>query len=450
MTPRSSTRRPFVRLHFSSLPILRGLTVLFLFVTASCSVPLVRDLPLLNPKHPFFRIPHEYSVTDPQFERSVGSLLGPGILDGNRITTLLNGEQIFPAMLASIKAAKRTINFETFIYWDGEVGKQFTDALAERARAGVEVNVIVDWFGMSNFRAEYLPELEQAGAHVVLFHQLHWFDPRGLRDLAHLDNRTHRKILVVDGSVGYTGGVGIADLWSGDGRSEDHWRDTHYRVEGPVVAELQSAFVDNWIESGGRLLHGDPYFPELHPVGEVRAQVFKGSPGDATDNIELMYRLAIISSRKSIFISNAYFVPDPGIIRTLVSAAERGVKIEILVPGPHMDQLIVRSASRALWGELLDAGVKIYEYSPTMLHCKVMVVDGFFTSVGSTNFDNRSFHLNDEVNLNVFNERVASEQETQFAADKQLAKEISKDSWRNRTLFQRALDHLSVLFREDL
>ena len=384
---------------------------------SGCSVPIVRDIPMLAPEDPHFEIEHVYSVRSPQFRRAIGHLLGPQIVPGNHVETLLNGDEIFPAMLEAIRDARRSITFETFIYWEGEIGERFTDALAERARAGVPTHVMIDWLGSLRIDRAYVARMEEAGVEISLFHQLPWYNPTRLRAVANVEKRTHRKILVVDGKIGFTGGVGIADIWAGNAESPDHWRDTHFRVTGPVVAQLQSAFIENWLEIGGQILLGDAYFPRIAQEGSLRAQAFKGSPETATQDIELMYRLAIVSARESIKISNAYFVPDPGTIKALAQAAKRGVRVQIIVPGKHNDSAMVKAASPSLWGELLRAGVEIYRYQPTMFHCKVFVVDDAFSSVGSTNFDNRSFQLNDEVNLNVFDRRFAAQQEEIFAED---------------------------------
>ncbi len=416
----------------------------------SCSFPIVGNIPLLEPEHKNFEIKHLYSVSDPQFERTVGNLLGPAVFDGNKITTLLNGVEIFPAMLEAIKNAKKTITFETYIYWSGDYGKQFAEALAERAKSGIKVHVVIDWYGIDRLDQSFLGIMRQAGAEVLVFRTPKWYDPRRWKSIADVNNRTHRKILVVDGKIGFTGGVGIADEWRGNAESPEHWRDTHYKIEGPVVGELQSAFEDNWLESGGAVLHGNEYFPALPNKGNVKAQAFKGSIGEATANIELMYRLAIASAQHSIKISNAYFLPDKGIVKSLIDAANRGVKIEIIVPGTKTDQNILRLGSRAIWGDLLKAGIKIYEYQPTMYHCKVMMIDDYFVSVGSANFDNRSFRLNDEVNLNIFDAIVAKEQVKNFERDKTQSQEVTLKIWQNRSFAEKISNQFILLFRNDL
>lgn len=389
-------------------------------------------------------IQHLYSVRDPQFARSLGTLLGPAILPGNCVTPLLNGTQIFPAMLDAIRGARRTITFETFIYWSGEIGKAFAQALIARAEAGVKVHVLLDWVGTGRMDRSVIQEMEQAGVRVVKYHPLHWYN------LGRLNNRTHRKLLVVDGKTGFTGGVGIADNWLGNAEDPEHWRDSHFEVEGPVVAQIQAAFMDNWIEATAGVLHGDDYFPELTIAGSHQAQMFKSATNEASESVRLMYLLSIASAEQSVRIANAYFVPDSLAVTTMVAAQRRGVQVEIIVPGRHIDAKVVRRASRSRWEPLLEAGVAIYEYQPTMYHAKVMVVDGMLTSVGSTNFDNRSFRLNDEANLNVLDAEFAASQIRQFEEDKRRSKQLTLEGWRTRPRRERVVEWLSGLLRLQL
>lgn len=360
-----------------------------------------------------------YSADSPEFRQAAGSLLGGNFVSGNSITTLVNGHEIFPAMLSAIRAARRSIDFETYIFWDGEIAKQVAQALAERAQAGVTVNVILDAQGTGKMGSENLARLNSAGVHVVKYHSINWLDPR------RFNNRSHRKLLVIDGKIGFVGGVGIADEWLGDGESPEHWRDNHYKVTGPVVAQLQAVFMDNWLKTRGEVLHGPEYFPPLAATGPYTAQAFKSSPRQGDMDIHLMYLLAIASAQHSLLIENAYFLPDDLMRKELIAAAKRGAKVEILVPGEHIDQKAVRAASRKHWPELLKAGIKIYEYQPSMVHVKLMVVDGAFVSVGSGNLDLRSIRLNDEANMNVLNRSFASQQTRLFEADKRRSREIN-------------------------
>ena len=385
-----------------------------------------------------------YAVNEPQFLRSMGNLLGPSITSGNQVTTLLNGDQIFPAMLAAIRGAQQSITFETYIYWSGSIGREFADALSERVRAGVKVHVVVDWVGSIKMDQKLLDSMREAGVDLRQYHPLRWYN------LARLNNRTHRKLLIVDGRTGFTGGVGIADNWLGNAQDSDHWRDTHFRLEGPAVAQMQSAFMDNWMKTTGQVLHGNEYFPALSETGEMRAQVFKSSPGEGSESVRLMYLLSVTSARKNIYIANAYFVPDDLSLQTLVSALQRGVNITLLMPGGKTDSDVVRGASRARWGDLLQAGAKIYEYEPTMYHCKVMIVDDTWVSVGSTNFDSRSFRLNDEANLNIYNRDFALQQIEIFENDLKKSRRITYQDWQNRPWQEKVYEHTMALIRSQL
>jgi cardiolipin synthase A/B len=390
-----------------------------------------------------YELTHQFAVEDPQFLRSMGQLLGPPILSGNRVTDLQNGDQIFPAMLEAIRGAGKSITFETYIYWSGNIGKQFSDALCERALAGVKVRVLLDWLGSNRINLGYLAAMKAAGVEVQRYHPLRWYN------LSRLNNRTHRKLLVVDGRIGFTGGVGIADSWTGDGTAKDHWRDSQYRIEGPAVAEMQAAFGDNWMKTQARVLFGSEYYPELERVGPSRAQVFKSSPDEGSESVRLMYLLSIASATKSIRLQAAYFVPDDLAISTLVAAEKRGVRIEIIVPGPETDSEIVQGASRSRWRALLAAGVRIYEYQPALYHCKVFIVDGVWVSVGSTNFDNRSFRLNDEANLNVYDEEFAAKQTAVFESDKGHSRLMTREDFKERSILGQTFDAFSGLFRQE-
>ena len=390
------------------------------------------------------RISRLYSVDEPAYKRSMGVLFGPAILQGNRVDTLLNGAQIFPAMLGEIEKARQTITFETYIYWEGSIGEQFAEKLSERSRAGVKVHVLLDWVGSQRMNPELLDRLKAAGVEIERFHSLSWYH------VARLNNRTHRKLLVVDGRVGFTGGVGIADKWDGNAQDADHWRDTHFRVEGPVVAQMQATFLDNWVKVRGEVLHGDAYFPPLSSQGSQPAQMFSSSPSGGSESMHLMYLLAITSARQSIDLSSAYFVPDEMTIRSLIEAAQRGVRIRVIVPGTHTDAETVRRASRATWGPMLQAGVKIFEYQPTMFHVKMMVVDGLVASFGSTNFDERSFFLNDEANLNVYAADFAARQLADFEHDLAKSREINYAQWLGRPLIEKAWELLAALLRSQL
>ena len=385
------------------------------------------------------QLTRQYDIHDAQFRRSMGVLLGPPIIEGNKVETLLNGDQIFPAMLAAIRGAQKTITFETYIYWSETIGEEFSAALVERARAGVKVHVMLDFIGSIKMKDEAMQKMRDAGVELQRYHKPAWWK------LARLNNRTHRKLLIVDGTVGFTGGVGIADQWRGHAQDENHWRDTHFRVEGPVVGQIQAVFTDNWLKATGVVLDGADYFPPLKPAGSMPAQMFSSSPTGGSESMHLMYLMAITAARESINMSASYFVPDELTIRALAAAAKRGVKVRIITPGKEIDSDVVRLASRERWGRLLEAGVQIAEYQPTMYHVKALIVDALMVSVGSTNFDNRSFSINDEANLNVLHPAFARQQEAIFEDDWRLARQVTKASFRERPWWQRITTPLASL-----
>lgn len=370
-------------------------------------------------KQPRQEITPLYSATSPEFRQSAGALLGPDFVAGNHITTLVNGAQIFPAMLTAIRSARHSINFETYVFSDGPIGREFTEALAERARAGVKVSAILDAYGTMKMGRDNLARLQAAGVEVVKYHSIFWLNP------FRYNHRTHRKLMIVDGETAFIGGVGIADEWMGSADSPQHWRDNHYQVTGPVVAQLQATFMVNWLKTGGHLLHGDDYFPPLAGTGSCLAQAIRSSAGNA--DLDLMYLLTIASAQNTLRIESAYFLPDQLTRKELTDAARRGVKVEIIVPGKHINKKLIRAASRRHWPELIKAGVNIYEYQPTMMHVKLLVVDDMFVSVGSGNFDNRSIQMNDEANLDVLDRDFAAEQTRLFELDKKLSRKITLD-----------------------
>ncbi|MGF6934192.1 cardiolipin synthase [Paraburkholderia sp. UCT70] len=384
------------------------------------------------------RIERLYKSEDPQFLRSMGLLLGPPVVPGNRFEMLLNGDQIFPSMLEGIRSARETITFETFIYWSGEIGGQIARALADKAREGVAVHVLLDWVGSSKMDRHSLQLLREAGAEVVKYHKPHW------TGLGRMNDRTHRKLLVIDGRIGFTGGVGIAPEWTGNAQDEKHWRDTHFRVTGPVVGHMQAVFMDNWIKATSSVLHGTEYFPHIDAepkgAGQGLAHMFSSSPSGGSDDMQLMYLMAITAATRSLQLASAYFVPDKLTINAIVEAAKRGVKVQIVTPGKRIDTHTVREASRACWGDLLKAGVEIYEYQPTMFHCKLLVVDEYMVSVGSTNFDSRSFKLNDEANLNIYDRDFATQQTAVFDDDIAKSKRVTLEAWTRRSFTEKLVE----------
>ncbi len=391
-----------------------------------------------------YTLRHTCAVADPQFLREMSVMLGPSILPGNAVEALRNGAEIFPAMLAAIRSARVSITFETYIYWSGEIGREFAAALSERARAGVQVHVLIDWVGSAKMDAALIEGMEQAGVKVVRYRPLSWYN------IGRMNNRTHRKLLVVDGELGFTGGVGIADPWEGHAQDAEHWRDMHFRLRGPCVAQMQAAFNDNWIKTTGVVLNGEKYFPQLEPAGDRSAHLFVASPAGGSESMHIMYLMVIAAAEESIDLQAAYFVPDRLAVEALVAARKRGVRVRITVPGEHIDSTVVRIASKAKWGELLLAGVEIHEYVPTMFHNKMLIVDKGMVSVGSTNFDLRSFRLNDEANLNVYDAGFAREMTQVFEADLERTRAYTYDAWKNRPLREKFLERVVLPIKSQL
>lgn len=390
------------------------------------------------------KVRHLYGVADPEFEREMGTLLGPAILPGNQITALQNGDEIFPAMLKAIRAAQHTINFETYIYWSGHTGEEFARALVERVRAGVKVHLMLDWLGSEKMAPQLIGQMRDAGVEIERYHALRWYS------LGKLNNRTHRKVLIVDGKIGFTGGVGIADEWTGRAQDPGHWRDMHFMIEGPVVAQFQAVFLDNWIKTTGRVLTGETYFPPLAPVSELKMHMFMSSPAGGSESMRLMYLMAITAAERSIDVEAAYFVPDALMSRELIKARARGVRIRILLPDNHIDSETVRIASKRAWGPLLESGVEIHEYAPTMLHCKMLIFDRYMVSVGSTNFDMRSFELNDEASLNVYDANFAQRMTNVFEDDLKNSTPYDFSQWRRRSWVEKAAEVVLIPLKSQL
>lgn len=398
-----------------------------------------------------------YDIDDPPdvggegFLRAAEALTQAPITRGNRAELLVNGDRIFPAFLETIAGARQTVNLLTYVYWTGEIADRVADAVCERATAGVRCRVLLDAVGAMKMDSGIIERMEGCGVVVRRFRP-----PRPYA-LRRLNNRTHRKVLVVDGRVGLTGGVGIAQEWTGDAQDPDHWRDTHVRVRGPVVRGLQGAFAENWLEATGEVIAGDDDLPPLGAVGDGDAddpgaamQVIRSSAGVGDTNVETLYYLAIAAARRSIDLTSAYFAPRPAFLRALADAARRGVDVRVLVPGPHIDKDVVRHAGRATYGELLRGGVAVHEYQPTMLHAKAMVVDGVWSSIGSANFDNRSFQLNDEAVLCVRDAGFAGLLTEAFERDLRVSRRIHLAEWSSRPLAERGRELAARLLRREL
>jgi cardiolipin synthase len=402
-------------------------------------------LPMVRRKLPMrYHMKHQFAVRDQAFLQTMHALTGSPLTSGNQVDVLKNGVEIFPSMLAAIRGARKNINLEFYIYWDGEIGRTFAEALAERSRAGVLVKIILDAVGSAQMSQGLIDFMSRNGIDLEWYHPLRWYT------LSRFNHRTHRKLLIVDGSIGFSGGVGIADNWQGDADSPEHWRDTMVRVEGPVVTQMQSAFMDNWIKSRGELLTGLDYFPQVGEHGTHLTQVLKSSPSEGSSMVKLLYIISIVSAARSIYISNAYFVPDSDTIRALEGAVRRGVDVRVIVPGETTDVPVVREASHFHYELLLRHKIRIFEYQPTMMHAKTMVVDGIWTTVGSSNFDDRSFRLNDEVNVNIYDEAIAKEAETMFFEDLTRSREITQGKWLRRGLFAKWKEKVADAFKGQL
>ena len=391
--------------------------------------------------HPHIAMPN-LALGEPSFFPTLEAYASAPIVGGNRADLLLNGEQIFPAMLEAIRGAQRTITYAQYFYEDGPIARDLAESMAERCRAGLGVNVLLDAFGALSMPREYADTMSRSGCHVA------WFRPLTQYIFRRYSNRNHRRILVVDGRLGFTGGSGVSRKWMGNGRIEHHWRDTDVRIQGPAVEYLQAAFVENWLEATGVVLGGEPYFPRpIEPSGEVYAQVVKSSPAAGSFAMYTTCLLAVNSAQRSIHITNPYFVIDARMRDALIAARRRNVRVLVLVPG-SIDHNIVRQASRRQFGDLLKAGVEIYEYLPALLHSKTMVIDGVWATIGSTNLDNRSFAVNDELNVIVYNRAVAQRLENAFGDDLAHSRRVTLQAWKSRGLTARLLETLALPIRD--
>ena len=412
-----------------------GVTLLGLVSAACARVQSHLELPRLAAEDPSFL---------PTIEAYTSTAHG-----GNSATLLLNGDQIFPAQLAAIRSARVTISYAQYFYEEGPIGLEIAEALAERCRAGVRGHILLDGFGALAMPAAYRETMTLAGCEVATFRPLSPLTLLGVFGFGRDNKRNHRRMLVVDGQVGFTGGSGVSPKWTGDGRTEGHWRDTDVRIEGPIVSRLQGAFVENWLEATGNVLGGDAYFPPLPRRGSVSAQIVRSSPEGGGFSMYTMFLLAMSSARRSIYITNPYFLPDGRMTQVLTEAPRRGVRVVVLLPGA-IDNNIVRQASRSQFGTLLEAGVEIYEYQAGLLHAKTMAVDGVWATIGSTNLDTRSFALNEEVNAVLYDKDVAGQLEKIFTDDLTYSRKVDYARWRGRGFFNRLLELLSLPVREQM
>jgi len=369
-----------------------------------------------------------------RIRRHLEGVLGTPATEGNQIDVLRNGDEIFPAMFEAVEAAERTIDFLTFVYWEGEIGAELAARLCERAEAGVRVRVLLDALGARTMERRLVDDMEAARVDVRWFRPLRRFRP------LEVNHRTHRKVLVVDEAVGFTGGVGIADVWTGDARNEHEWRDTHFRVTGPAVDGLRAAFLDNWGETTPELFSDVDTFPEQPQPGSSVVQCIRGAAETGWSDVDALVRTLLQLAQERVRITTAYFVPDQELRRNLCEASERGVRVEILLPGPHTDKRFVQLAGEGSYQDLIDAGIEIWHYEPTMLHAKVMTVDGIVSNIGSSNLNARSMNRDEEVNLVVFDPALTATLDGHFDEDLERSVRIEPARWERRPIHQRALE----------
>jgi cardiolipin synthase len=368
------------------------------------------------------------------FVQWTAGFLNSPVLRGSEATLLENGDAFYPAMLEAIRAAGDTINFQTYIFEPDEIGRKFIDAFKERARAGVEVRLLVDGFGALKLTKRYRDELREAGVKVRRFR------PFGLRNLVRFYRREHRRAFVVDGRVGFTGGAAVSKKWAGNVTNTHEWRDSMTRVTGPLVAGIQSAFARTWVYCTGEIIAGPRFFPRLDPGPGPCGLSVVSSPSDSAQPVRLLFWLSFINARERLWISSSYFIPDRRLRTAVTEQARKGVDVRILVPGNHTDALPVQAAGRSYYDELLAAGVRIFEYGPAMMHAKTVVVDGSWSIVGSANMDERSMELNEENLLGIADREFARSIEEGVIADIARSREIQLEQWRKRPLVQRGLE----------
>ena len=394
-------------------------------------VAFITYLAALRERPPIYGLDHVIPTEDPAFLDSVVGLTGITFLGDNKVELLNNGDEFYPSMLQAIGDARESVTIEAYIYWAGAVGLKFAKALADRARDGVTVKILLDAVGSSTIGTQILETLEAGGC------QLAWFNPIKWYSIGQFNYRTHRKSLIVDGRIGFTGGAGIADHWAGNAQDPAHWRDMQIRIEGPGVLPLQTGFARNWQQTTGELVSGPIYFPPAEPAGRVPLHTVLSSPSIGASAARTLYYFAIVCARRSIHIANPYFVPDQAAIDALVDAVRRGVRVRILVSGRCNDNFVARRNSVRLFRDLLEAGVEIYEFNRTMLHYKTMVVDGAWGTIGTTNFDNRSFAFNEESNVSFVDRRLVGELEVAFERDRSASDRLTLEAWRQRGVWAR-------------
>ncbi|HSK75988.1 MAG TPA: phospholipase D-like domain-containing protein [Thermoanaerobaculia bacterium] len=382
------------------------------------------------------------------FEQALPSIAGMTkaiILDGNKAEILQNGDGFFPALLESIARAKKSIHFETYVWWTGGICEEVAEAFAKRAREGVEVRLMVDALGTLKMTKRLRKRMTEAGCKLVHYH------PIRLLDIGQLNKRTHRKLAIFDGREGFIFGHGISRLWTGHGQDKDHWRDTGVRLHGPVVNAVQSVFAQHWIEETGEVLVGEKYFPALEPEGNLKMHVLSGAPLGGVSDLELMFKMSLASAQKEIVIQNPYFIPDPETVQLLKRAVQRGVEVKIMVPGKVTDSPVVSHAGHRHFSDILHSGVRLFCFERTLIHQKIMIIDGIWSHVGSTNLDDRSFDINEEAGVGIIDEGIAAELLAAFEDDLKACTELKPGTWdREYTFWHRTVDRLCYLLAGQL
>ena len=401
-------------------------------------VVLPRELP------PIYGLDHRFAAASEEFFSTMTGATGVEFIGGNRLDIYNNGDEFYPAMLEAIERAGSSITIEAYIYWGGSIGRMFAQALAKRAADGVHVKLLLDAVGSANIGEDILKILNGGGCQIAWYNPIRWYT------LGRFNNRTHRKSLIIDGELAFTGGAGIADHWMGNAEGPGHWRDIQIRIKGPGVAPLQTAFAQNWLETTGEILTGDAYYPAPEEAGDIALQTLLSSPETGASAVRIMYYLSIVCARKSIFIANPYFVPDQVAIDILKEARTRGVDVKIMVSGRYNDSRLARLNGSRLFGELLDCGVEIYEYNRTMLHHKIMIVDDVWATVGTTNFDNRSFAHNAENNVCWTHGRSVRKLRDAFLNDLAVADPVLAEVWKRRPLWVKSLEFVASLLQEQV
>ena len=412
--------------------VITGIVAFFFYHTTPESHPAV------------YALETSLSVESPEFPVTMAGMTGMPMIPGNRVALFNNGDEFFPDMLDAIESAQHSVTMEQYIFWEGRVARRFAEAFAEKARSGVPVKLLLDAVGSSTLGEPVLKILEAGGCQLAWFRPIHWYTiVRGNR-------RDHRKSLIVDGKIAYTGGAGLADHWLGNAEDSTSWRDMMIRVEGPAALEQQSGFAQNWLQSTGEILVGHDYFPLPTPAGDVAVQTILSSPLEGTGASGTMHLIALQCARRHLYIANPYFIPDARVIDMLAQACRRGVAVKLMVAGRHNDTWWARQNSVRLYGKLLEAGVEIYEYLPTMLHQKTILVDDIWAAVGSANFDNRSFSLNDETSVCIHDRALVGRLHEIFLDDLKRCARIELADWKRRALWRRAGEQFASLMEDQM